>query len=194
MIECNIEEYIPIPTAVARPYANLRERAEAACKAAIKLLDEGYVSGSDAPVVDTDIRKMMEAVVGGKELGKNFTDSLLSTPAGSIRVHNIISEYDQLVVHDAIQIRTYVTNKLIIESDSIDPRIRIKALELLGKISDVGLFSERTEITITNKSTLELENSLKDKLKRLMGVEEAEDAVVVPTAVVPIRTVNLNGA
>jgi acetyl-CoA carboxylase beta subunit len=77
------------------------------------------------------------------------------------------------------------------ESDSLDPRIRIKALELLGKISDVGLFAERTEVTITNKSTIELENTLRDKLKKLMGVDNAEDAVITSSAVVPVRTVTL---
>ena len=37
-----------------------------------------------------------------------------------------------------------VTNKLVLESENPDPRIRMRALELLGKISDVGLFSEKS--------------------------------------------------
>jgi hypothetical protein len=55
----------------------------------------------------------------------------------------------------------------------------MKALELLGKVSDVGLFTERTEITVNNRSTVDLENSLRDKLRRLMGTEDAEEAVVL---------------
>ena len=41
-----------------------------------------------------------------------------------------------------------VTNKLLLESENDDPRIRIRALELLGKISDVGLFAEKSRVTL----------------------------------------------
>jgi hypothetical protein len=55
--------------------------------------------------------------------------------------------------------------------------VRIRALELLGKISDVGLFTERSEVVITHQSSTELENKLRDKLRRLMGEEDVVDVV-----------------
>jgi hypothetical protein len=61
----------------------------------------------------------------------------------------------------------------------------MRALELLGKVSDVGLFTERTEITVNNRSTVELENTLRDKLRRLMGADTAEDATILAP---PIET------
>jgi hypothetical protein len=64
-------------------------------------------------------------------------------------------------------------------TDSPDPRIRIKSLELLGKISDVGLFTDRTEITITHQTTDELRNKLRAKLQRLVAQPEIQDAEVV---------------
>jgi hypothetical protein len=100
----------------------------------------------------------------------------MSTPSSAISTHSILKEYDMAVVQDAVQLRNYVTNKLIHESDNMDARIRIRALELLGKITDVGLFTERSEVTVTNKSTIELETTLKEKLKKLMGTDTAEDA------------------
>ena len=102
----------------------------------------------------------------------------MSTPGGAYFVRSILQEYDMEIVHEAKSLRHYVTNKLIIESDNNDARIRMKALELLGKISDVGLFAERSEITVTNRSTSELEEVLKSKLKKLMGASEVQDAVV----------------
>ena len=42
-------------------------------------------------------------------------------------------------------------------------------MELLGKISDVGLFSEKTEINITH-TTDSLQHAIKDKIDRLMGM------------------------
>ena len=80
----------------------------------------------------------------------------------------------------AAQIRHLVTNKLLIESENADPRIRIRALELLGKISDVGLFAEKSEVTITHQSTDDLREKLRSKLEKLVNpVEYAEDAVVL---------------
>jgi len=72
------------------------------------------------------------------------------------------------VVTHALEVRHMVTNRLIEESQNPDPRIRIRALELLGKHSDVGLFTERSEVTITHQSTDELKARLRAKLQRLV--------------------------
>jgi hypothetical protein len=64
----------------------------------------------------------------------------------------------------------------------MDARIRMKALELLGKISNVGLFTDRTEITVNNRSTVELEESLRDKIRKLVDKQNVEDAkILMPT-------------
>jgi hypothetical protein len=81
-----------------------------------------------------------------------------------------------------------------VESDNNDARIRMKALELLGKISDVGLFSERTEVTVTNKSTSELEEVLKSKLKKLMGGGDVQDAVILPPVELPTKHIDFSTA
>jgi hypothetical protein len=72
-------------------------------------------------------------------------------------------------------LRRFVTNKLIEDSGLSDPRHRLKALELLGKISDVGLFSEKTEITVKNLSPDDLETQIKSKLYKILGKTEAVD-------------------
>ena len=43
------------------------------------------------------------------------------------------------------------------------------ALELLGKHSDIGLFTERSEITINHTTSTALENSIKERVKRLLN-------------------------
>ena len=57
-------------------------------------------------------------------------------------------------------------------ADCGDYKIEIKALELLGKHSDVGLFTNRSEITINHKSSESLENSIKERVKRLLNSNE----------------------
>jgi hypothetical protein len=66
-----------------------------------------------------------------------------------------------------VELRHTVTNRLLEESQNPDPRIRIRALELLGKISDVGLFTDRSEVTVTHQSTDELRAKLREKLVKL---------------------------
>jgi len=108
----------------------------------------------------------------------------VTTTAAALHLKSILSEYDQVVVSSAVQIRTYVTNKLIEESTHPDPKIRIRALELLGKVGDVGLFVERSEVTVKHKTTLELEASIKDRISKLLELrsktEDIQDVLVKP--------------
>jgi len=103
----------------------------------------------------------------------------------AVKLATILSEYDKQIIADTAQLRTYITNRLLEESKCGDTKHEIRALELLGKISDVGLFSDKTEINITH-TTDSLQHAIKDKIGRLMGMvggdiqdvefEEVEDA------------------
>lgn len=156
-----------IPLADFPPtYDDLRDRVDAAFASLSEL-------NTDIFVTDDDEQTAREVVTGQKRP----TDVLLSSPGTIVHIKAILSEYDKSVVESAGQIRTFVTNKLILETESPDPRIRIKALELLGKVSDVGLFTEKTEITLRHRPTEELEQLLRE---RLMGVIEAEPVVRPP--------------
>jgi hypothetical protein len=85
-------------------------------------------------------------------------------PRTMIAVKAILDEFGHSVVQSATLIRHLVVNKLIIETENLDPRIRMRALENLGKMSDVALFTERSEVTITHQSTDDLKSKLKAKL------------------------------
>ena len=102
------------------------------------------------------------------------------TPASIRLTSNILEEFNHSVVESSKQLRNLVTNKLVIESENPDPRVRMRALELLGKISDVGLFTEKSEVTITHQTTDDLKEKLRGKLAKLVNPEpEVEDAVVL---------------
>jgi hypothetical protein len=92
----------------------------------------------------------------------------LNTPEVAAKVGALLQHYDHQVVADAIQLRTVITNKLVLLADCGDPRYELKALEMLGKISDVGLFTDKSEVTIIHKSTDELEQAIRDKVRRLI--------------------------
>lgn len=99
---------------------------------------------------------------------------MVQTPASIIHIKLLLTEYDRQIVHSNVTIRNYVTNKLIEESDNADPRIRMKALELLGKISDVGLFTDKTEVTYKHRPTEELERLLQEKLMKVIDMDPVE--------------------
>ena len=114
--------------------------------------------------------------------------AVVNTPGSVMHLRQILSEYDHVVVKSAVQIRTYVTNKLIEESTNPDAKIRMRSLELLGKIGDVGLFVERSEITVKHKTTIELQASIKERISKLLQVRsKAEEIQDVPIKAVSLR-------
>jgi len=121
----------------------------------------------DVAVSDDDIADAQDIITGAVKP----TEVMLSSPGTIVHLKAILSEYDKTVVESAAQIRTFVTNKLLLETESPDPRIRIKALELLGKISDVGLFTDKSEITMRHRPTEELEQLLRERLTKTIDAE-----------------------
>ena len=106
-------------------------------------------------------------------------------PAAVMLTAQILNDFGHEIVQDAIKVRHLVMNKLVQETENPDPRIRIRALELLGKITDVGLFTERSEVTVTHRTTDDLKESLRQKLSRLRDVTprgDVEDAEIVKDA------------
>ena len=99
----------------------------------------------------------------------------LSVPSTVQHLYAMLQDYDHQVIDEAVQLRRFVTNKLIEDSGHTDARHRLKALELLGKISDVGLFTDKTEITIKSGSIDNLEDQIRSKLFKILGTNLAVD-------------------
>jgi len=94
--------------------------------------------------------------------------SAVQNSATAVHLRALLSEYDVQVVKTAAQIRTFVTNSLV-EEAAPGAKNRIRALELLGKISEVGLFTERSEVTVKHQTTIELEQKVRDKIASLIS-------------------------
>ena len=84
----------------------------------------------------------------------------------ALKLGAYLSEYEKQVVEDKVQVRTIVVNRLMEISQDDDNKVALKALELLGKASD--LFTERSEITITHKTSDELKQAIKQRIQLLM--------------------------
>lgn len=115
--------------------------------------------------------------------------STISKSAAILEVGRQIREFGEKTVAESHQIRNLVVNKLILESDNPDPRVRLKAIELLGKLSDVGAFTEKSEVTVTHQSSDQLREALRNKLSSLIEGEVIE-ATVEATKRRPVKHIN----
>lgn len=177
----NALELVPdlgVPITPEQDLIDLRERAAAACATIDHLQEHANPDDLDLKPNAED-RNVAAALASAyaqdpEKTSKEVTTPRASrlTPAALLATRNILDEWGHAVVHHAVEIRHMVTNKLINEVENPDPRVRIRALELLGKISDVGLFAEKAEITVTHQSTDDLRAKLREKLDKLRGKSE----------------------
>lgn len=150
--------------------ATFEEKVRIAAATAKKLLE----AGAEIPVSTkekSEARDIFEAYTdpNATKANTNPLNKYLNTPATVQHLYMMLADYDHQVVQEAVQLRRYVTNKLIEDTNLTDPRHRLRALELLGKISDVGLFSDKTEITVKNVSQEDLETQIRSKLFKILG-------------------------
>lgn len=171
------ESGVPLPddfdTEEPRSFNN---KAKVAMKTAEVLLDAGAEIPISTEEKDEAV-KMFTAITDpeNKETPDNSTKAL-QNPATVAYLTGMIREYDHQIIEDAVQLRRYITNKLIDETTKENATNRIKALELLGKISDVGLFSEKTEVTVKNAPIQDLEAQIRSKIFKILSNTNVIDA------------------
>ncbi len=176
-----LQPEVGIPLSVDMSYADLRVRAEAACNTSLLLADNGLNITPNNEDRDVAAGIAIDYAENPEKTSKKASNARIAkmTPASLVLTNNILQEFGQSVAESATQIRHLVTNKLLLESENPDPRVRIRALELLGKISDVSLFAEKSEVTITHQSTDDLRAKLRQKLEKLVNPPEELGAPIV---------------
>jgi len=154
------------------PYDNSDERSST-------LIEELTVAANTAELqhalgapLDTEqldpaqTQKLFNDALQGKEKSREVTNHAMAYAAAAF-----LRTYGQNVAFDAIQIRNAITTKLLELANCGDTKHELRALELLGKHSDVGLFTERSEITINYKTPEALEEAIKERVKRLLNAD-----------------------
>lgn len=100
----------------------------------------------------------------------------IKTPVAVQHLVGMLTAYDWEFVEQARQLRGYTVAKLLEECENPNANIRLKALGLLGKVTEVGLFTEKIEIKKSDMSDAEIEQRIKEKLNKFMGVVDVSDA------------------
>jgi hypothetical protein len=93
----------------------------------------------------------------------------------------MITAYQWQFVEQAEEIRSMSVAKIVKETDHPDARIRLKALELLGKVTEVALFTDRVQVKSEEVSDEELEKRIKAKISRYMGAVDVVDVEEIDT-------------
>ena len=158
------ESGIPFPfDTTPEEIEQFRERA----KAAVETIKEIIHLGGEVEINEDD-RVQARSVVSG-----NAPLKISEKNAGTLtHLEAILSEYDKELLNSSTRLRAYVTNKLLLETIDEDARIRIKALELLGKVTTVGLFSDRVDINVKHRSVEEIDGELNQILEKYLGPVE----------------------
>ena len=129
-------------------------------------LQESLGAALDVTEGDVEREKELLRAVAEAKKPSNLTNQTTAFAAAAF-----LRTYGAQLAMDAAQARSAITNKLMEIADCGDPRFELKALELLGKHSDIGIFTERSEITVNYKSPEDLEKAIKDRVKNLLNAQ-----------------------
>jgi hypothetical protein len=172
-IEPTKDHPIPYVTADEEPKDFAEELAVAA-----NTLDVLQEIGTPPEVSPEDVGKTKELF---ESAVKNKDAKSLNNPLTAFAAKEFLRVYSVRLAAEMNDVRSAITNKLMELANCGDPRFELKALELLGKHSDIALFTERSEVTVTYKNSSDLEEAIKERVKRLLNSKtiDAEPAILV---------------
>jgi hypothetical protein len=163
----------PLPFAQAAPADIIDAQVQTAqWLKDLGLDDEEVESKADAQAA----RSSFASLVTGQP-PQNTQQALanIKAPAAVQHLVGMLTAYDWAFVEQAKELRGYAVAQILEEVKHPDARIRLKALDMLGKVTEVALFTERVEVKKTQMSDVELETRIKEKLNRFMGVIDVVD-------------------
>ena len=89
----------------------------------------------------------------------------------------MVTAYQWKFVEQAEELRSMAVSHIVKEVQHPDARIRLKALEMLGKVTEVALFTDRIQVKSEDVTDEELDARIKEKLGKYMGVVDVVDVV-----------------
>jgi hypothetical protein len=171
-VEPNLDKPIPL---LAQPQngKTYEDRLKIAGNTAMLLRELG-IEETLTPEEDAKAKEMIAKLkpAEGKNSEPAPEEKALQNVGVALKIGGYLSEYEKQIVADKIQVRTVVVNRLMEISQDEDNKTALKALEVLGKASD--LFTERSEITITHQTSDELKAAIKERIKLLMQTQQLD--------------------
>jgi hypothetical protein len=141
-----------------KPITSYKELYDKSTTSKLAFQDSSFldVQGIPEPKIPYDERKEALNIF----LEQPDAPSAPTTPGAAKALDKLLKKFDYTLSNSSNKMRQYVVFKLFEIAENEDPRIALKALEMLGKVSEVGLFTTKVEVATANKSTKELEIEL----------------------------------
>lgn len=138
------------------------EELRITARTAKKLQDMGAFVGEPDSAGAEETRLIRDAVRDG-----NVTPLRANLPA-ALGAAAFLEHYGRNMALDVAQVRTALTTKLLEIADCGDVKYELRAIELLGKHSDIGLFTERSEVKISQTTPEALAEAIRQRVDRLL--------------------------
>lgn len=129
------------------------------------------LEGLGAPVEATKGSLREEAQLVDRAINNQTITPLKSSLPAALGAASFLKAYGQSRALDIDAVRAALTNKLLEIADCGETKYELKAIELLGKHSDIGLFTERSEVTVNYNNPESLEAAIKERVKRLLNAD-----------------------
>lgn len=162
----DIDHDVPLPANATEAMPELSAREELDMRArTVKLLSD--LTGNPIEPSEAErgnaielARKMMTDPTQAPALA-NYSNPTIAYLAG------MVAQHDTLVVKELSDLKIYIVNKLVAETEHPDGKIRMAALRSLGEIDGVDAFKKRSEMTVKQQSIEEVEKELLETLEKL---------------------------
>ena len=122
----------------------------------------------------------------GSEIAATKTNVLqLRSPEAVRHLVGMLSAYDWDFVNQAKELRGFVVAKLLEEVKGSRASDRLRALQLIGTLTEVASFTERSEVLHKQENTSEIEERLRARLASMLPPQQAvQDIEVQEIAIV----------
>lgn len=171
----DIDPNIPLPANAAEALPPMSPKEELEVRArTIKLIADLqgkpiHPSDKDKDEARALAKKMVEDPKGHIQFS-NYKNETLAYLAG------MVSQYDQMIVRDLADLKIFVVNKLVEQTESGNAKDVIAALKALGEVDGVDAFKRRSEVTVQVKPIDQVEKDLLAKLEKLERFTKYADA------------------
>lgn len=138
----------------------------------LELDDEEIETKADAEAA----RKSFASLVTGQSVATTQQAlTSIKAPAAVQHLVGMLTAYDWAFMEQAKELRGFAVAKILEEVNHPDAKVRLKALDMLGKVTEVALFTERVEVKKAEMSDVELDSRIKEKLSKFMHVIDVVD-------------------
>lgn len=127
--------------------------------------------GSRGETLAVAYRAAYDAAAMAPATVHNEACKLMARREVAVRVNQLVKARQAETSHDAARIRQHVIERLHVEATNPDnpPAVRVRSLELLGKLDVVGMFKDRATVEQAEPTTKDLAATLEARLKALMA-------------------------